>query len=942
MEAGDTQRAAQTARRGSYGAGLFAWVLLIVLIAGCTSRQDLIARMQKNYAAANYRAAAVDLRNLVRQEPGNVDFRLKLADSLERTGELSDAETQFIRARELGATTDAVLPGLTAAILGQGRYRDALAALDKVRPAGGEEAPLLVLRAQALLGLGRVPEARDACLAAIARAPDDPGAHLGLAQALMRLGDNAGAQAELDRAAAAGPEDFAVRLARGRWFASTHRELDARAEFARALELAQRSGNRPDTIAALAQLADAESGIPDLASAEQHLQQLQKLAPQAEPTLLLQARLEAQSGRLDEAQATLKRVLARDPHDEPANALLGLIAARAGKTDTAATYLAQALNEQPGNLPVRRLLAETQLAQQQAGQALQTATDPRAADDATLLSLAGRASLVEGDVTGAVAYLERSERAAPTDQTRSLELAAGYLTAHRSADALALLEKLEVPDALADRREQLLLAALADSGHAAQAHAEALRFAQARPKDMPAMLIAADALLGFQDVAGARATLAQAAALDPKAPEPWIHLGRLERVQQDLPAAEHALKRALELDPKSSAALLAMAQLDQSRGNTAAAGAELEQVRALEPRALMPRVLLAQLYLASGKLPGSAAAIAEARALAPENPEVRHIGALLALAQGRVTEATTVLEVLARQFPKAATVQADLARAYLVGGRPVEARGSAESALRADPEYWPALVTEIACSLAQQDLHAPEALLERLRHTRAPQATVLEVSGDVAAHAGRFADALKAFSAADALRPAGPLAIKMFAVRLALHTADPQAPLRDWLERAPSDVAVRLALAQQLQAEGQQAAAAREYETVLSQAPGQLLALNNLAWLKVEGGDARAGLELAHRAYDLGSGLPAVADTYAWALIQSGHPEAAVPLLRNAHGRLPDDNEIRYHLGVALVKTGALAEGRQQLQAVADATDHGQIGEQARALLARLAAGGKG
>src|SRR5579871_2204921 len=263
-----------------------------------------------------------------------------------------------------------------------------------------------------------------------------------------------------------------------------------------------------------------------------------------------------------------------------------------------------------------------------------------------------------------------------------------------------------------------------------------------------------------------------------------------------------------------------MAQLDQARGNAAAAVAKAEQVRARDPRA-----------------------VAQAQALAPENPDVRHIGALLALAQGRAAEATTVLEGLVRQFPKTATLQADLARAYLVGGRLIEARSSAESALQADPEYWPALVTEAAGSLAQQDLHGAESVLERLRHTRAPQATVLEVSGDVAAHAGSFADALKAYSAADTLHPTGPLAIKTFAVRLALHTADPQAPLRDWLQRAPSDVLVRLALAQRLQADNQQVAAAQEYETILREAPEQLVALNNLALLRVEGGDAQAGLE---------------------------------------------------------------------------------------------------
>ena len=921
-------------------AGVLACIAALALLAGCTSRQDVIARMQKNFAAANYRAALVDLKNLVRQEPGNADFRFKLAESLLRTGDFRDALPQFAKARELGVAASVVLPGLTEALLGERKYQEALDGLSKESPP--EDATYLKLRGQALLGLNRVPEAREALLAAVGKSPQDPAAHLGLAQTLLRVGDTSGAQVELDKAAEVGPDDLEVRLVRGRWFMMQRVPGTARAEFSRAVELAQRAGNRAGTIDALALLGEAESAIPDVAGAQQHLQQLQKLAPRAGATLLLQARLEMQTNHLPDAQATLKELLGRDPHSEPANALLGVIAARTGKADAAEAYLSQALNEQPGNLPVRRLLAEAQLEQQQAGQALQTATDPAAAGDAALLSLAGRASILEGDIAGGVAYLERSEQAAPSDKSRSLEVAAGYLTAHRSADALALLQKLEVPDTLVDRREWLLLAALADSGRTTEARAEAQRFAQARAKDLPAQLIAAAGLQASRDIAGARALLTQATALDPKAPQPWIQLGKLEWSQPDIPAAERAFAHALELDPKNNAALVGAAQIDQSRGDSAAAIQKLEQVRGQAPRALAPRIVLARLYLSVGQVGKSAPVLAEAQTLAPENPDVRRVGALLALAQGKGPEAAAVLEGLARQFPKAVDLQAELARAYLASGRLSDARTSAEAALRLDPGYWPALVTEIATSLAQRDSRGAEATLERLRHTRAPQAEVLAVTGDVAARGGRFAEALEAFTAANAIAPSRPLALKMFATRLAQHSADPQAPLREWLQRAPSDVPVRVMLAQQLQLGGQRGAAIKEYETVLKEAPQQVLALNNLAWLKLEGGDAQGGLDLAHRAYEAGSGLPAVADTYGWALVQTGHPDDALPLLRDAYGKLPGDSEVRYHLGVALVKTGAVQEGRLQLKAVADSADHGKASEQARALLASLDAGGKG
>lgn len=922
--------------------GLLGCLVAMMSIGACTSRQDVITRMQKNFAAANYRAALVDLQNLARQEPGNVDFRLELAESLLRTGNFSSAEAEFGRARQLGAAASAVLPGLTEALLGEGKFQEALDGLNKERPTTGEDATLLKLRGQALLGLGRTSEAHEVWLEVVGKAPRDPAAHLGLAQTLLRLGDTSGAQGELDKANEVDPENFDVHLARGRWFGMQRQPATARTEFSKALELAQHADRRADVITALALLGEVESAVPDLAAAQQHLQQLQKLAPKAGATLLLQARLEMQTNHLTEAQATLKDLLSRDPHSEPANVLLGIIAGHTGRPEAAESYLAAALGDQPGNLAVRTLLAEAQLAEHRPARALQTATDPRGAGDPALLSLAGRASLLEGDIAGGVAYFERSEQAAPADKIRSLQVAAAYLAAHRNADALALLQKLDVPDNLVDRREWLLLAALTGAGSTAQARAEAQRFAQARPKDLAALLIAAGSLQAAQDVADSRRLLSQAAALDPKSPQPSIQLGWLEWSQRDYPAAERAFVHALELAPQSNGALLGAAQADLAHGDRTAAIQKIEQVRSQVPRALPPRIALARLYLSSGELDKSAAVYSEAQALAPDNPDVRLLGARLALARGDGGKATPVLEDLAKQFPKVPQLQEDLARAELLVGRLADARASAEAALRLDRDYWPALLTEIDASLGQKDVHGADAALERLRHTRAPQATVLTATGELAARDGKLDEALESFTAANDIAPSAPLALRIFTIRRAQQTPDPAAPLRTWLQHSPSDVVVRVELAEQLQFEGQSAGAMQEYQKVLKEAPQQLVALNNLAWMKLESGDAQAGLDLARRAYASNNGLPAVADTYGWALVQTGHADDAVPLLRNAFGKMPGDNEVRYHLGVALVKTGALKEGRVELQAVAASSDHSAVSERARALLANLDAGGKG
>jgi putative PEP-CTERM system TPR-repeat lipoprotein len=471
---------------------------------------------------------------------------------------------------------------------------------------------------------------------------------------------------------------------------------------------------------------------------------------------------------------------------------------------------------------------------------------------------------------------------------------------------------------------------------------EAQRFAQARSRDLPALLIAAQALASTHDDAGARALISQASALDAHAPQPWVQLGWLEWSQHNYPAADTDFAQALQLAPKDDAALLGKAQSELHAGHLDTAIVRLEQVRAQAPRALPPRLALARLYLSAGRLSQASAVLGEAQGLAPKNPDARLLGALLALAQGHGPEAVSTLQQLAQQFPKAARVQADLARAYLLSGRIAEARAGAQMALKLDPDCWPALVTEVALALGQHDTQGANAALERLGRTSAPKATALALSGDIAVAGGRINDALQAFTAAYALAPSGGLAIQMATARRALHAADPEGPLREWLQRHPKDLAARLTLAQMLQFDGQSLAAAHEYESVLSQDGQQLVALNNLAWLKLASGDTQGALDLAHRAYVSNDGQPSVADTYGWALVQSGHAEDAVPVLRDAYGKMPGNNEVRYHLGAALVKSGAVQEGREQLKAVADSADRSPVSEQARSLLANLDAKTKG
>ncbi|MGH8259814.1 MAG: tetratricopeptide repeat protein, partial [Steroidobacteraceae bacterium] len=379
--------------------------------------------------------------------------------------------------------------------------------------------------------------------------------------------------------------------------------------------------------------------------------------------------------------------------------------------------------------------------------------------------------------------------------------------------------------------------------------AEAKRFAAAHPTDVADLLVAAQGLASTRDTDDARGLLDQAARADPASPRPWIALGLFESALGRRDPADAAFRRALQADPRSVAALLGEAKLFLATGDPA---------RAVEP-------------------------LAKARALAPDDATVRLLSGALALAQGRGPDAVNAFQRLTASHPRSAVLQTDLARALVLARRPTDARAAIVRAVKLDPRYWPALVIDVGLALQARDLDAAQQLLPQLRTTQAPSAIVRSVEGDVAAHQGRLQEALSDYSAAATTAPSAALALEMASLRHALHLAEPDAPLDAWLRRAPHDDRVRMVLAQSLLGSAQGAAAARQYEAVLADRPKQLIALNNLAWLRLEAGRPDGALTLARQAYAIAPGNTSVEDTFGWALVQSGNATDALPILRSAH-----------------------------------------------------------
>jgi Flp pilus assembly protein TadD len=116
--------------------------------------------------------------------------------------------------------------------------------------------------------------------------------------------------------------------------------------------------------------------------------------------------------------------------------------------------------------------------------------------------------------------------------------------------------------------------------------------------------------------------------------------------------------------------------------------------------------------------------------------------------------------------------------------------------------------------------------------------------------------------------------------------------------------------------EGQHAAAAERYKRALDLNPNLGPAANNLAWHYAEREvKLDVALELARRAKTALPEDPSVADTLGWVLYKRGLYAAAIEHLKFGADKLPNNGEIRYHLGMAYLRNGDKDKARAELTA---------------------------
>lgn len=899
---------------------LLSTVLLTALAAGCggDKPESLIASGKDFLAKNDNKAATIQFKNALQQNPNLGEARFLLGKALLDSGDMAGAEIELRKALELKYPTDQAAPPLARALLGTGQAKkvtDEFASLEL--PTGEPAASLKTTLSQAYLAQGNSEASATALAAALAAQPDYAPALLASARKMAANKDISGALTVVDGILSKTPDNHETLLFKGSLLA-------AQGDQSAALDFYHKAVNaRPDFLLAHSAIIGSLLQQGKLDDAAKQVDTLKKIAPKHPQTVFLETQLAYQRKDYNTARELSQQLLKLSPNNPGTLQLAGSIEYQLRSYLQAESYLSQALQQAP-QLPIaRRLLIASYLRSGQPAKALST-LQPFLNDmdkDATMLSLAGQVYLQNGDAKRAEEYFTKASQLDPSDPKKRTSMALAHMAQGEMSTALGELEEISASDK-GTSADMAMIATYLRRNEADKA-LKAIEVLEAKQPDNPATYnLRAGALLGKKDVAGARKSFEKALSINPSYFPAAMALARMDLAEKKPEEARKRFEAVLAADPKNVAAMLALADLRIASGGTPNEVAELlNKAVSANPTELEPRLALINYYLRIQEAKKAVGAAQDAHAAMPDKPEILDALGKSQEVSGDFNQALAAYGKLAVSQPASPLAQMRMANVHLTSKNQEEAIKSLRKALEIKPDLLEAQRALILIALESKKPEDALAVARQVQKQRPKEAIGMALEGDIQAAGQHWPEAASAYRSALKLAAAPELAIKLHSVYLAeKNRAEAEKTAAAWLKDHPKDVAFRFHLADVALASKDYTTAAQYYRAAVDIQPNNPLALNNLAWASGQLKSPRA-IEYAEKANQLAPNQPAFMDTLAMLMAAKGDTAGAITLLKKAVEIAPQAAAIRLNLAKLLLSAGRKDEARTELDTLAKLGD---------------------
>ena len=912
---------------------LLSGVLALATLSGCSKDQStpaLLAEAKAYQEKGDVKSALIQLKNAVAKSPEDANARLQLGTLYLETGDVLSADKELRRAASLGGNPEQVLPLLAQALQSQGKHKESLAELTPEKV--GKSAPLLALRGNALLATQQPDAARQAYEQALAVQPDNGAALIGMARHALIGGNRGDAERYTLEALQKDPKNPDVWTFRAAMLRAAGQNDEALSAYAKVAEL------RPSDVSAHVEQAYIHINQGKFDQAKADIEAARKQSPGALQTVYAQALLDYSQGKHTQARDSLQKVLKAAPEHMPSVLLAGAVELNLGGLEQAEMNLRKYLQSNPDSLYARKLLAQTLLKNAQPREAVDVLapTLEKNADDPQLLALAGQSYMQARDFGKAEGYLQKAAALAPDVAVVRTSLGMARLSQGQNDNAIAELQRATELDPKSPAALIALIQAEAELKNYDKALATAARLEKLQPDNPQTYNLKAAVLMAKGDRAAARTAWEKAVSLQPTFFPGVTALVRLDLAEKNMPAAKKRFEAVLAADSKNFGALGGLAELAMMENKPEEATRLLEKAQAENADSIMAVIKLGSHYLATKQADKALKLARNHQAQHPTNADLLDLLGQAQLASNDAGGALETYSKLINVLPKSGLAQLRLAQAHMQLKNDKAAAEALRRGAALQPELMPVRIAQIELALRRGQADDALQMARQVQKDMPRSQAGFTLEGDIQMTLKKPDAALAAYDKSFALQPSSVVLMRSIGIlRSEGKTGEAQQRLSAWLKKNPTDNAALMYQAEVYLAADQTRQAITVLEDVLKRAPGNVMALNNLAWAYQQEKDARA-LPTAEQAYKLAGENPAVLDTYGWMLVEQGDTARGVPLLQKAAGLAPNAAEIRYHYAVGLSKAGNKPAARKELETLLAQNKSFAHADAARSLLKTL------
>jgi tetratricopeptide (TPR) repeat protein len=421
------------------------------------------------------------------------------------------------------------------------------------------------------------------------------------------------------------------------------------------------------------------------------------------------------------------------------------------------------------------------------------------------------------------------------------------------------------------------------------------------------------------------------------------------RLQSDVLLAKGDTKKALEvlerLDqtyPDTAFVKFTLGRAYLQNNNLNQAKVALDEAVSLNPGYDDAALLLAQVNLSTGH---GEAVIEPMTSLLKRRPDLRNAALVLAGAYGsleRFDDAAVVLEEQAKLAPNDPQPLIALGMICRQATRNDQARQAFEKAAQISPDNLFLVDQLVELDVLDKHFDAARQLIQRQfqKTPNVPASHFFE--GKILAAEGKWDAAEAELQRTLQLDPNFAAAYDLLARTYVASNKAPQAvsQLEALLAKDPNNTATLMTLALVYDRMKDFPKARDAYEKLLSTRSNFVPALNNLAYLYTE------QLNNLDKAYDLASkarGLlgqdASVGDTLGWILYKRGDYQQALSILQESAGKVADNPEIQFHLGMTAYMMGQTDLAKTALRKAASAAKDFPGKDESKRRLALLESG---